>query len=907
MAQSGWDVASACDRVSGLAPRLRERHAVAVVLAAFLGSGGTLRGQPSPTSIVHPSSARVVHQFDFDERKEGNLEELPKYWEPFRSAGFPRYAEGSFDFHLGHSAPPSLHLESQGRNVAYQYRGADTPARAGTEYRIEGFVRCDRLVHARAALSAHYLDKGGRPLATSLVRSRYFGGPGEPDAWTRAELFLPPAPDEARTVGIVVWVLQESTWSVSVPGVRHLSMVDVHAGAWFDDITVFALPRLHLSTSSPGNVMTPAGLQELRVLLADDDSGLTARLSLRDQSGALVGTHSIGVSSEAAPTSHALPVGDLPIGRYHATMDVSAGQDVVLTRSLTFAKVAPAQRKCESGTRAFGVVIDPQTRSDRDAEGDLLRALGVRSVKLPVWSGDADETAAASDRWTADRWLKELTKDGFALTGVFAQAPAAFAPSDGAVPRGLLELLADDATAWRDHLAAVVAPHASVYRRWQVGADGSPAGVADPHLAAALEHVREEMRRFTTAPQLVATASTDLEPPQQSLGVEGLSLLVGENLAADRCLEQIDRWRKAGYDRLAAYVPPLPADHYARLPRLADWAQRLIAARFAGAHPVYAPQPWQVRQGVHSAVTEPGEEFAVLRTIADMLGDSVPTLRLDLAPTARCFVFQEGESVILAAWDVAAPPEGARHSVQLGDAARQVDLWGEAHSLERDEHQRQVLRLTALPVFVDGAERWLVELQSSVTLAPTHVESGTELQRHTLEVPNRSPRPISGEIMLHPPAPWTVTPRRVDFNVAPGRSQSVPLEIRYPHNAAAGARTVRAEITTTDGYYLETFLPVELGLSDVEIAGTAVVQEGYLLLRQAVTNRTGTTLHFRGSAIVPGRERQYRPISNLQPGETQFVEYRFPEGRDLIGATVRVELRETNDGPRVHALELVVP
>ncbi|GAG19914.1 unnamed protein product, partial [marine sediment metagenome] len=35
-----------------------------------------------------------MHRFDFDELAAGNLEEIPKYWEPLRPIGFPHYAYG---------------------------------------------------------------------------------------------------------------------------------------------------------------------------------------------------------------------------------------------------------------------------------------------------------------------------------------------------------------------------------------------------------------------------------------------------------------------------------------------------------------------------------------------------------------------------------------------------------------------------------------------------------------------------------------------------------------------------------------------------------------------------------------------------------------------------------------------
>ena len=96
-------------------------------------------------------------------------------------------------------------------------------------------------------------------------------------------------------------------------------------------------------------------------------------------------------------------------------------------------------------------------------------------------------------------------------------------------------------------------------------------------------------------------------------------------------------------------------------------------------------------------------------------------------------------------------------------------------------------------------------------------------------------------------------------------------------------------------------------MSDVEVTGAAVVERGDLILRHVIRNRSSNVLSFRSTAAAPGRERQYRPITNLVPGDAQTVVYRFHNGSELIGRHIYLALRELNDGPRQHNLQLVVP
>ena len=180
----------------------------------------------------NPAPNRIVHLFHFNERGTGNLEEVPMYWLPLRPEGFPGFAEGSFDFEVGATAPPSFYLNCNGRNVAYQYVGPDLPVRANSEYRIALAIRPHNLRHARACVSAYFVDKQGDLLLHTMARSRYVGGESEPDDWIPLVLALPAAPRETESIGLSIWVLQEPQWRESAPKDRHIPRVDVHAGVW---------------------------------------------------------------------------------------------------------------------------------------------------------------------------------------------------------------------------------------------------------------------------------------------------------------------------------------------------------------------------------------------------------------------------------------------------------------------------------------------------------------------------------------------------------------------------------------------------------------------------------------------------------------------------------------------------
>ncbi len=878
-----------------------------LITALALGNAPPLGPVQDQTNSIG-SVERVVHHFDFDERTVGNLEEVPKYWVALRPNGFPHFANAAFDREVGRAAPPSFHLAGKGRNVAYHYAGPETRVRINSDYRIEAYIRPDRLHYARACFGAHFLDKHGQPIPRTLVRTRYVGGPHEPSGWIRVELFLASAPAQAHSIGLTAWVVQEPIWRTTTPP-HHIPRVDVFGGAWLDDITIYRLPQAQISSSASGNVLSPDGPQTLQVLLADhDDVTLEGTLTILNAGGGSIQTQpvSVNVGDDARPVR--IDVNHLAPGLYQARLEVFSGEKTILTRSLMFARLAQLLGHKDSTARSLGVILDPAPRRDMGTEVNLLRHQAVQSAKLPVWGGLADDEPAPERRRMIDRFYQELIKEGFALTGVFAGPPAALVRGQGSYVRPLIELLTEEVSLWEEYLAAVAAPYASVFRWWQLGSDTGEKPPPIEQLQVAAGQLRQALRQYITVPLLIAPRSSSSEAPRAKLPVDQVTVDIGPEFGTESFSTILGRIRQQGYLRVSAHVAPLPSGQYRRIPRLADWARRIITALHVGFDTIYVPQTWTVRETPLGVITEPNETYLILRTLADLLGDATPGQRLAVANGVQCLAFRSGGASVLAMWDQRATTSPRTYAIQLGRASRRIDLWGRQGPLKRNARGQQIVKLSAMPILVDNVESWLVDFRASLGLNPTHVESGRESVRFALEMAYQNAEPISGHGVLEAPQGWELRPRTFSFTLTAQRTERVLFEARVPHNEPVGRRKILAKVTLDEtGYYLEVPLYVEVGLSDVEVSGLTIVETETLVLRQIVTNLSDEILSFRATANVPGRQRQYRPIVNLAPGDSQTVEYRFSDALDLIGRNVQLSLREMNDGPRVHTLELLVP
>ena len=851
---------------------------------------------------------RIVHHFDFDERPEGNLEDLPKYWEMFRPTGFPHYAQAAFDFDVGNSAAPSFYLKSEGRHVAVQYVGPDTGVRTNSGYRIRAFIKPDRLFRARACLSAHFLGRSGRILTETIVRSQFVGGDGD-GPWEAVDIRLPPAPREALAVGLITWVVQEPIWNQAVHPSWHIPRRDVFGGAWFDDITVYRLPRVSLTTSTPTQLLTGEQAQEILVTLADhDDSSLRGSLSILAADGSLVERHAVPVVLKSDPDPLRISVGHLDTGLYQARLEVYARSETLITRTLDFARLAPRLGNPNAIARSWGVAIDPAVRGDPVVETELLRQQRVHSVKLPVWTGRAEVDDSAAHRHRIDRMMQDLVRNNFVLTAVLHGPPGLIVRSSGHYAPSLIELLSTDAGAWGAHLAAVAAPFAGTFRWWQIGSDTDRSIMRDEKIGDVLTHVQTVLSPFITSPQLALPGDTTSTPVPAPVGVGHVTVAFEAHMAPDSFAAVIDGWRASGFTDVSVRVDPLEKSVFDRLGRLEDWSRRVIEARHAGARTVFVPQTWRLRQTGHGSTVEPEETFILLRTIAEIIGDAEPGPVVPVNDAVRCLAFSRGEESVLAMW--LAEPIGSSMTfpIQLGGAVRQVDLWGNVTRLERDASGRQWVSVTSSPIIIDGVESWLVQLLSSLRITPGRIDSGEETTRVVLDWTYRGSRDLSGRLKLILPENWEGVPSEFDLRLGANRIERLESELRIPPGETAGTKKLTARLQLSDPpYYLEMQRSVELGLAGIEIWGTAHVEGDSLVLRHTLTNNSSQTVSFRGAAGVPGRERQYRPYTDLKPGDTQTAVYRFMQGSELVGRRVRLSVRELNDGRRTHNLEFLVP
>ncbi|MFQ5806217.1 MAG: hypothetical protein ACE5I3_07195, partial [Phycisphaerae bacterium] len=390
----------------------------AVSPAAAQLTGASPGTQPAPSAIEteRVELYRLVKHFDFDEQKHGNYENTPMHWVQLRGDGLPTlYAKGGFDNEVGRDAAPSFRLDIATGNVAYEYQHLDLIVVPESDYVLVGYVRAAGLEFAAAFGAAYFVDRFGELIPGSQRISNPVRATGrEPEPWQRVEIALPGEFPMAYALRLQFWILQDYVWRKSDPReVDPIVRRDVYATAWFDDFSIYRLPRVQLRFSNPGGLVLP-GRQEEFILEVNNATSqpLRAELRITDRASQLRHTQELDMPATTDlfdfappnfPTSRATSTGELAgtpdqhshmlavraalpelaPGVYTARLRLLGGCETLLERSTRFA-VLPKLPAEDRRHPDIGVDLGRWRRGEIEGLRELLTALGCGAIKIGI-------------------------------------------------------------------------------------------------------------------------------------------------------------------------------------------------------------------------------------------------------------------------------------------------------------------------------------------------------------------------------------------------------------------------------------------------------------------------------------------------------------------------------------------
>ncbi|MCP4713116.1 MAG: hypothetical protein GY869_31180, partial [Planctomycetes bacterium] len=794
------------------------------------GQIGGVSNQEEQTTRSLLTGQRVMQTFDFEERQFHD-EVLPMYWAKNPpSEGFPHYSRGQLDTTHHRGGEFSFLLIPDGGSVGYEYDRRRIQVKAGSDFQVTGYVHIENAPSCRAQLSCRLTDRAGKIIEGSGHTSQLVGATDMgSDGWGQLDIYVPGNYPEARYLTVGIWFFQEENWNqdalISSPIFRR----DVNGLAWFDDITIFQMPRVILKTSRESNVFESGESQVLKVEVQGVASlDYQARISIRDATGDLIHSEQWMLTGlEGEKSIKDIPLPQLTAGLYHGLLEIYSGNTHVADRQITFAQLAPLSGPAAISGLNFGVLSLDSQIERWDTLIDLMKHSNAKLIKLPVWRRQPELPGAIFTEQDFDQKLIQLQRNNIQVMATFSEVPDSLALKMQVGQRSLLDILSLDPEVWRSQVAFVLAQYAQQVPYWQIGGESRWMDQTwDPRIRSIIESMRIEFEKLVSNSVLAVPLSCLHQVDQAQLGTSHVALNIPSAVNPQQIQDYFDDLRSRQLDTIWATVEPLDENLYDRKHYLIDFAQRIAFTKKAGAQAIFIHQPWRFRMDNARSLIEPSELFLVYRTLSDYLGNAHFVAEFELAADVPALLFDRGGEGCLVTWNdnYNTEQEGGGEEIDLflGQAPVMVDLFGNQHILSTNNGTTK-FSVGQWPVIISGVNTAMAHLRATLNLEPATLDASIMRQQTRLTFTNPFNTSISGRLRLLLNQPkyenWLIDPPFINFALRPGETYSQDLMVKFPRNELAGAKKLETLITldADRSYQMFHAIPFEIALSGVDV------------------------------------------------------------------------------------------
>lgn len=883
------------------------------------------------------ASGRLVRVFDFEE-EDTNPNVVPRYWtrvydtpKPGTRPQLPPWNQGEILYKaqgaITHNGAGAVRLPTAGGDVRLALDPGVVPIFPQADYMVSAFVRTERLQHARARVTARFLDRDSRPIAASERHTPAVVSPGE---WTPIRLELVGDFPNAAFLQLDLELIQPQPHKTA-DGRLKSPPQDYNAEAWFDDLLILQLPRVALETNSPVNIITAPDQPELRVTVRDlTGEQLRARLQVFDDLGELVDEHKLDVGRGLSEVKWSPRVPRF--GWYRAALTISAAAGSVGGSRVDFLWLAPsttsasAVRGSSPDRARFGLVAGSVPSKSLRLLPEVARAIGSGSLTLSIW--DASPTPEdPTARYSA---IDALLDDWQELTLALERLPASLASSQKLERDDALTLLARDPSLWQN----LVAPYADRYgqriARWQVGASSDDAAFWRSSSTRDALAFAQALSKSVAGPIIVLPVRADRfrspTPHPESISFAALIPSEFTPAAARELACPTPAQSKSTPARDASIIlEPLHADDVGPRAAAIDLAKRAVECWASSPNPsddppsIHVHHPWEFFGDRHPQFM-PDASLAAWRTVIQRLAGRRIVAPFPVAEGVTAYILapisSSSATGAIVAWNTSASTDRAVIDAYLGPGPiTLIDALGNSSSPASSPSSATPgsvsIPISAEPTFIEGVDTELARLIADLRFEPELIESSQTPHEHSIIISNPWSTPIAGRVSLIEPGAsaadnlsqsdrerrWRVSPRHARIAVAPHQTERIPFTISLGPGEETGPKqlTVRLELSTGVDYPpIEVKRFATVGHDTLRLDLSSLIQpDDTLVVEAAITNTGKQELDLNLVAFAPGRPRSPASISRLPAGNQAVRRFVFPKSasqlkgqRIIVGATV---------------------
>ncbi|MDX2146372.1 MAG: hypothetical protein SFZ23_02530 [Planctomycetota bacterium] len=804
------------------------------------------------------AARRVVRVFDFEE-KQTNPTPVPRFWvrgqhdpEGGRSRPeFPNWNRALLDFSVARAGEGSVQLPARGGSTSLLLERGVVPVFPGGDYSVSASVMTRGVVLGAAGIRAQLVDLNGMPVQGSRPSVSFVRSEGR---WTSIQVSILGSATDAAFLSVELLLVQprERAELESLAAGRASSVVDgdrastpratgpaqdLNAMAWFDDVRVAQLPRIELSTESPGNVVLVPEVPTLQLGMRDlTGQQLSLKVRVRDWDNRIV--YEDHVKAGAGTSMTRVPVRVNQFGWYQADVDVHADDEPVGSVSTTFLYLQAARARAtgrdsrveRAGTRRgilvsdrtrFGVIVESIAPGVESRVGPMLIRSGVGEASLPLSLLPSDEPAERQREALAT--LRSLL-DELSLADIPAGLTLTLRGVESASQGGSWNAIADPASGAWPSIEPVLDRFGQSVQRWQIGSEPPGAALGRTSLQQELDRLVGRWSSLVPGPVLGVPWRADWLPPQiaavpgsSSDGAHFISFLGSEGgWEAARVAGQqwVDDARIGASVPSATFALP-PGDTSTSVrARIAEACKRAVELWAVASERGLAPeslklalrQPWTTTSASRPWIN-PEPELALWRNLQDRLAGRRVVGRLQVVPSsseyveAPCYILAPAPGAppevggAIVAWNASALPEQAILRTQPGGGTIEiVDVFGNRRPAPRamkqelgddasDESRIVEIPLSDTPVFIEGVDTDLARMLGSFRVEPTLLQATGTKHEHAIVLENPFDSTVEGQA-------WILRPGVIEQSVngLSTRWRIAPRSIRFQIPAKSTGR-----------------------------------------------------------------------------------------------------------------------
>jgi hypothetical protein len=844
------------------------------------------------------SLRRLLHHFDFEEAETVRVDFPRKFRRIIaEDRGFPRFGDVALTTDTAASGRWSFGLGLDGGSIAVGVPSGVLPILPLADYAVTTRVRTLGLTHARARLVAWFIDTTGRPIPESRVESPLLRTDG---AWDTVSVHLVGDHPDAADLLFELQLLQPTQFLIGAEAgpSRDPVLEDVSGHAWFDDVSIWHLPRIELTLAGSDNVIVRPRRPELSALVRDlSNEPLAARMRVTDLAGHVVFEERFPAPRGRHPVTVTPPLD--ACGWYRAELAVESAGAMVARAEHAFV-IVPAERRrttMPANTLAVAVPFEPIERLERLPT--LVRRLNVGGASVVVWDERMRPEDSAERFQATRRMIDALLASDTEVTFALDSVPARLARTVGVDTSQVLELLSRDPAEWRTHLDEMLINFGLRVRRWQVGSAERADAFWKPDLQELVDDVTASLSRFLPEPTLIIPFTAEQEI-SSGLTLRGISITVPHEIAASALAEYATPWID-GDRALAVTFGLLPTDVYGPRQQVVDTLLRGLHGWRADLPVMAIRAPWRWNAN-GAAVPDPA--FAAWRGLTDALGGRHFAGELALGDTIQCWLMEgpSRDDDALVVWrDQAEESATTTARLILADHPVRVrDAFGNSRELAAVDGVHE-LPIGDLPIFVENIDLPLAQFRAGFEINPPFVPA--RHRAHEREIVLRNPWDvgISGTIRLLDPAGCHISPRRHEFVIRANEEVRLPVTVVCDRSVVSGEKELVADIqlSAERSYRLRAATSFHVGWRAVELHASwavtrnAVTGERDLVITQIVTNRGDRAMNLDAFVHAPGTGQKRRIIAALQPGATITRAFPIRDGAArLSGRRIRYGVSE---------------